>query len=83
MAVAAAGGRILVANAEDSTVTLIDPAGGAASFRCDCTIAGLERVSGKALFRVTGPDDRPIWLFDAGGAEPQFWFVPVSEEVAQ
>lgn len=83
VAMALVNGRVLVADGEKAEVTVLDVAGGKATAACSCAVAGLERLGSSLLFRITAADDRPVWLLDAGGAEPRLWFVPESPEVRQ
>jgi hypothetical protein len=77
VAAAVAGRRGLVANRGTNTVLLLDLAGGApAAISCSCEVAGLQRLRGDAVFRLTGSLHAPSYLLEAGQPEPRLWFVP-------
>jgi hypothetical protein len=66
--VAAAGnGRILILNTED---------GSRRELTCPCALQSLARMSEEAVFRLGEVSDGPMWLLDAGAAEPRLVFVP-------
>ncbi len=68
---------VLVAGAK--TITALDPQGGTRGVsRCDCVVAGLERLKGDSVFRVTAPTASPSWLFDAGRLDARFLFIPAA-----
>ena len=73
--------RALVAN-RNSVVAIDVETGAAATTACGCTVTGLERMRGAAIYRASDFGAGPLWLFDA--AENRFLFVPApAEEVAQ
>jgi hypothetical protein len=81
LALAFASGRALVAN-RNSVVAIDVETGAAAVTACGCTVTGLERMRGAALYRASDLGAGPLWLFD--GAENRFLFVPAPvEEVEQ
>jgi hypothetical protein len=76
--------RVFVANAGAGTVVVLDLAGGAPSvFACDCTVTGLERMQGNAVFRLTDLSGDPMWLLDGDAPEARVVFVPPQRPVAQ
>ncbi len=79
--VTADGKRVLVAG--EGTVTALDLEGGApAVSRCDCAISALDRLRGNSVFRVSDLSANPSWLFDAGGPEARFLFVPAGADAS-
>lgn len=80
-----ANGRALVASAGSGSVATIDvESGAAATAACGCAVTGLERMRGAAIYRAGDLGAGPLWLFDGGGAEGRFLFVPApAEEVEQ
>lgn len=72
-----ANGRALVASAGSGSVATIDvESGAAAAAACGCTVTGLERMRGAAVYRASDLGAGPLWLFDGGGEEGRFLFVP-------
>jgi hypothetical protein len=70
------GQRLFAANAGTGTVTASDlTAGNTAALACDCTLAGLGRLRGAAVFRLTEMPD-PLLLFDGTANQPRILFVP-------
>lgn len=78
VAVALVGRHGFVANRGSNTVLLVDLAGGpAVVVPCPCEVAGLERLRGEAVFRLTHSFGSASYLLEAAGpAEPRLWFVP-------
>jgi hypothetical protein len=69
-------GRIFVAD-QAGNVTIFDRSrGSVVSLPCGCTPAGLFRLSGTAIFRLTEPSDAPMWVLDASGADTRIVAIP-------
>lgn len=67
--------RVLVASA--ASAAMLDLAGGPpALVTCQCNISGLYRLKGESLFRLNAPSRDPMFLLDAGAAEPRILFIP-------
>ena len=49
--------------------------GSGAVARCACDVQTLTRLNGDSLFRLSTQSDKPISVFDAGEATPQFSFI--------
>jgi hypothetical protein len=43
---------------------------------CPCSLSGLHRLKGEAVFRLNDPSSDPMYLLDAGAAQPRVLFVP-------
>jgi len=70
-----ADGRILVANSDKGTVSILSPSGDApAAVTCGCTPTGLSAMG--RVFRLNDRTDAPIWLVDAGADQPRALFIP-------
>jgi hypothetical protein len=71
------GRRAFVANAGSGTVLEVPLAGGSVSaFTCDCSIAGLQRLSGPETFLVSGRSDRPLVVFNGSSSHGRFTLIP-------
>jgi hypothetical protein len=69
------GKKLLLASAGARGVSIFDLEGGARSdLACDCAPGGLARMGN--LFRLNEAGAEPLWLLDAGAAEPRIMFVP-------
>jgi hypothetical protein len=80
VAVAFAGeGKVLAANGDNGTVTVLDTAAGTrAALNCACTPTGLTSFGG--LFRLNEPGEGPLWLVDARAPEAALVFIPALVE---
>ncbi len=75
------GRRVIIANGEARTVIVVERESGAAKLVvCDCRPEGLERLAGRAVFRLTGPASETMWLFDGDSEEPRTVFVATAVE---
>ena len=75
--VAAVGRKAFVANRGSNTIVLLDLDGGApAQIACPCDVAGLQRLRGEAVFRLTDSLRSTSYLIEGGPAGPRLWFVP-------
>lgn len=69
--------RILVADSAGGKLTILyRDATPAVSIQCECTPAGLYRLPGNSVYRLTNPSNEPMWLLDAGGSEARIVAVP-------
>jgi len=69
--------RVFVANAATGTIAIIDLRGGPpTAIPCGCVPAGLHRLRGNEVFRLTDPVPGPLWVLDAGAAAPRIVSVP-------
>jgi hypothetical protein len=77
LAFSADGRSLLLASASARSISMFDLASGARSaIACDCAPAGLVRMG--SVFRLNEPGSAPMWLLDAGAAEPRIVFVPAA-----
>jgi len=77
VAATADGQRVIVANSDPGGVLTVDlPDSRIARISCECVPSGLYRLSGKAVFRLNGPSEGPIAVFDGDSAEARVVFVP-------
>jgi hypothetical protein len=71
------GSRVLVADAALAGVVSLGLAGEAPlSVTCNCSVAGLERLSGGFVFRLNEGGEAPLWLLDASSSPVRIVFVP-------
>jgi len=76
--VAAAGRRIVVANA--GSVAVLDFDGGpAAVLPCPCTVTGLHPLGQRGVFRLGDLSAAPLYLLDAAAEEARVVFVPAGD----
>ncbi|HEY2019042.1 MAG TPA: hypothetical protein VGH38_36300 [Bryobacteraceae bacterium] len=69
------GRKLFLASSTARSVSMFDlQTGDRAAIACNCVPAGL--VSMGSLFRLNELGTAPLWLFDAGAAEPRIVFVP-------
>ena len=72
--------RVYVANAKSAEIVAINLSDGVtARYACPCSPSAVRRLNGTAVFRLTEPDDGPLWLFDGDLAQPRIVFVPASQ----
>jgi hypothetical protein len=71
------GSRAQVAYAQGLIATFDSAAGVSKTVSCQCRPTGLDPVNAAMTFRVNGAAGGPVMLFDASGADPRMWFVPV------
>jgi WD40 repeat protein len=77
IAVSADAQKVIVANARTQSVLVIDLASRALTpLACDCTLDGLYRTQGNAVFRLTASPDTAISLLDADAPEPRILTIP-------
>ena len=75
-------GRIFVAD-QAGKVTILDRGrGSVVSLPCGCAPAGLFRLSGTAIFRLTELSDGPTWVLDASGADARIVAIPPAAPAA-
>jgi hypothetical protein len=75
------GSRLMVANGAGRSVLVVDREGGAIGVvPCECEPAGLQRLAGNAVFRLTDASGEPMWLFDGDAVEPRVVFVVTAGE---
>ena len=75
-------GRIFVAD-QGGKVTILDRGrGSVVSLPCGCAPAGLFRLSGTAVFRLTELSDGPTWVLDASGADARIVAIPPAAPAA-
>jgi hypothetical protein len=68
---------VLVANAGAANLTILARDGTpAVSISCGCQPAGLTRLSGNSVYRLTELSKEPVWLLDAGAADARIVAVP-------
>jgi DNA-binding beta-propeller fold protein YncE len=68
--------RILIANKESATVTVLDSNGRfLRTLQCNCAISGVYPLR-KAVFRLTDGIDQTIYVLDASSNEERILFVP-------
>ena len=78
LAASADGRRAVIANGDGAPVLLVNAETGAArAVSCSCRVAAAEPMAGNAVFRLTGPDESPMWLLDADPPNPRVLFVPL------
>ncbi|MBI2680405.1 MAG: hypothetical protein HYX25_05285 [Candidatus Solibacter usitatus] len=71
---------VYVANAGSADIIAINLSDGVtARYACPCAPSAVRRLNGTAVFRLTEPDDGPLWLFDGDSAQPRIVFVPASK----
>jgi hypothetical protein len=71
------GRRAVVANSGTAPLLLLDLDGGAPrTLSCSCRTAVVEPLAGNAVFQLSAPGSRRLWLLDLGTSEPRFFFVP-------
>ncbi len=76
-AIAAVGRQAWVANRGSNTIVVLDLDGGApAQIACPCEVAGLQRLRGHAVFRLTGSLRATSYLLEGGPAGSRLWFIP-------
>jgi hypothetical protein len=69
--------RILIANSESSTVTVLQLDDGAVKqVSCGKAPSALYRLGGPSVFRLTDFSDEPLLLLEGGAEEPRALFVP-------
>jgi YVTN family beta-propeller protein len=69
--------RILVANSESSTISVLHLDNGVIQqVSCGKTPSGLYRLGSPSVFRLTDFSEQPLLLLEAGAEEPQALFVP-------
>jgi hypothetical protein len=69
--------RILIANSESSTVTVLQLDDGVIKqVPCAKAPSGLYRLGGPSVFRLTDFSEEPLLLLDGGAEEPRALFVP-------
>jgi hypothetical protein len=69
--------RVLVANAGTANLTILARDGAPSVFiPCGCQPAGLTRLAGNSVYRLTEPSKDPMWLLDAGGSEARILAIP-------
>lgn len=71
------GSRAQVAYAQGLIATFDSTAGVSKTVSCQCKPTILDPVNAAMTFRVNGVSDGPVMLFDASGADPRTWFVPI------
>jgi hypothetical protein len=77
LAASADGKRAVIANSGPAPVLVLNlETGEAKTAACSCRIAAAEPMAGNAVFRLTGPDQSPMWLLDADPPNPRVMFVP-------
>ena len=78
VAVSRDGSKAFIANAKPATVAIVDlkTEKEVTSIACACTPTGLTRLAGTDTFRLTEISSRPIWMLEAGRADPRVLFVP-------
>ncbi len=64
--IATHSGRVAIRNAASGEQTVVE---------CPCEPGSLSRLRGKAVFRLNGIGDGPVWLLDASGDQPRILFV--------
>jgi hypothetical protein len=70
------GRQVILANGEARSIVVVERETGARRLvACDCRPEGLERLEGRAVFRLTGPSSETMWLFDGDAEEPRTVFV--------
>jgi hypothetical protein len=75
LAFSADGRKLFLASAAARSVAVLDlQSGERGAIACSCAPASL--VSMGNLFRLSEAGPEPLWLFDAGAAEPRIVFVP-------
>lgn len=71
------GRRAFVANADSGTVLEVPLTGGRVfAFACNCSIAGLQRLSGLETFLVSAHSDRPLAIFNWNSSHGGFSLIP-------
>ncbi len=74
--------RVFVANAGSGTIAFLDLSGGAlALVSCGCAPTGLDRLQGRAVFRLTEPSGQPVGVFDGDAPQARVVFVPAEKGV--
>jgi hypothetical protein len=72
------GLRALIANSGGNLVQLDLSGAPPQSFSCQCKIAGLHRLAGSSVFRLTDPSGGPLIVFDGDAPQPRILFVPAA-----
>ncbi len=81
LAASADGLRAVVSDGGGGKVVVLDLAGGPARpVTCSCRASVVEPLAGNAVFRLTAPGERQVWLLDAERPEPRLLFVPEAED---
>ena len=71
------GRKLYLASSAARSVTVLDlSTGDRSAIQCDCTPAGLVPMGN--LLRLTDFGAGPLWLLDAGAADPRMVFVPAA-----
>jgi len=83
VAVAGTDEYLLVAS-EDGVLARLRRDGSAVeSLECGCKAATLTRMGRAHLYRVNDAGDGPVWLLDAGEAQPRLLFIPPAVKEAE
>ncbi len=74
----------VLTNAADSNIVLVDLTAQLAPqrFSCDCRPSMVAPLSGAGVFRITGADTGPAWIFEAAATTPRVLFIPASPSAA-
>jgi hypothetical protein len=79
VAIEAAGRALLVGNAANGAIARIDLETGLTRLiECQCTLTGLGRLRGTAVFHLNQPSREPLMVFDGDAPEARVVFVPPS-----
>jgi len=71
----AADGRVLVANAGNRSLAILDPAGSnKTTVLCACSPTGIAAMG--PVFRLNELADAPLWLVDVRSGDPRLVFIP-------
>ncbi|SRR5579884_417386 len=77
--IASAGGEGRVLAVSESQITMLDSNGGpSTALPCACSLSGIHRMNGKAVFRLDSAAGSPL-LLDAGASSPRILFVPSAD----
>jgi hypothetical protein len=74
------GSRAFVANSGGNLIQFDLSGGPPQSLSCQCRIAGLHRLIGNSVFRLTDSSDGPMLIFDGDAPQPRIVFVPAATE---
>jgi hypothetical protein len=77
------GARIVIATASGAIDILDRTAGTRRTLECACLPGALTPLRGNAVFRLNDAGDGPLWILDAGAAEPRLLFVAAPAGGAQ
>jgi len=72
------GLRALIADSGGNLVQLDLSGTPPQSLSCQCKIAGLHRLAGSSVFRLTDPSLGPLIVFDGDAPQPRIVFVPAA-----